>query len=552
MKKTGKMMSVALAAMLICSLAACGKNDSDKLVISVANVGNGYTFVEEIAKEFTKETGIKCDVRPTAVQTHISTTLPSGPKNNEIDVYFANDQYFSVLRQGKNYVKGFDYEKAILDVSDVYEMSVSGWTDKEGNELDLKVKDVIPEATIEAMTYDIDEKQYFMPYVSNMEGIIYNKGVFNAKGYKIPVTTNQLIDLCAQIKADYGEEKYAFVYCGLNGYSRYITNIWWGQYEGKENYENFWKGIYDGSYEDGWKNFSQVGRKYAINTLDTLWNHENGYADPTSISKTFTQGQLAFLEGDGLMTVSGDWIEREMDGNFEPGEVDIALMQTPVISAFSEKLSYWKETAAYDALTDETKKDAYDNALATIIEYIDSLTTATPKEKPTSVDGLVITDADIAAVKKARTTKTSDSATAFITAYSNKIDEAKQFLAYFYNKESQNIMLKETNGATAPLVPQYNLEYFSNFSALSPMQKEKISQLKYDSYVQLFNCRNHAMSYAAGLVNEWYTGSGAKVGALIGMEKKYEGYKSGMTIFTETVDHYKAEWSNMLKNAGLE
>ncbi len=552
MKKTSKIASVALAALSSFSLVACKEDNSDKLVISVANVGNGYSYATEIAKKFTEETGIECDVRPTAVQTHISTTLPSGPNNNDIDIYFANDAYFSVLRQGKNYVKGFDYEKAIADVSDVYEMSVTGWTDENGNALNLKVKDVIPQAVIDSMTYDVDQKQYFMPYNDNMVGIIYNKGVFTQKGYEVPVTTNQLIDLCAQIKADYGDDTYAFVYAGLNGYSRYVTNVWWGQYEGKENYENFWKGIYDGSYEEGWKNFSQAGRKYAALTLDTLWKYDNGYADPTSISKTFTQGQLAFLEGDGLMTVSGDWIEREMDGNFEPGEVDIALMQTPVISALSEKLSYWNETVTYDNLTDETKKDAYDAALVAIIEYVDSLTTATPKEKPTSVSGLTITDADIAAVKVARTTILGDAGYAFIPAYSDKIDEAKKFFAYFYNKESQNIMLKETNGTTAPLVSQYGIKYFSNFSALSPMQKEKVNILKYDSYVELFNCRNHAMSYAAGLVNEWYTGSGAKIGAIIGMETSYQGYKSALTIFTETASHYKTEWSNMLKNADLE
>ena len=250
------------------------------------------------------------------------------------------------------------------------------------------------------------------------------------------------------------------------------------------------------------------------------------------------------------MTVSGDWIEREMDGNFAPGEVDIALMQTPVISAFNEKLSYWNETVGYDQL-DGTKKANYDGALAAIVAYIDSLTTDTPLEKPTSINGLTVTDGDIALVKKARTTDLTGGAQMFITAYSNKIEEAKKFLAYFYNKESQNIMLKETNGATAPLISRYHLEYFDNFSSLSPMQKEKAKLRKYDSYVELSSCQNYPMRYAAGLNVEWYTGSGAKIDGIVGMEPTYASYKSALTIYEDTVNHYKTQWPTMLKNAGL-
>ena len=546
MKKIMKNIKLlCLVLIILCitgGLVGCDKGNSNALIISVANNGNGYSWVEKIAEKFTAETGIEVEVKGTAVPTIVDTSLPSGPNNNDIDIYFPNASYYSVLANGKNYVKGFNYETAILDISDVYDYEVTGYGEV------MKLRDILSETAIEACTYDRNGKQYFVPYISNSSGIVYNREMFDQNNYSVPLTTDGLVKLCEQIKADHGKNTYAIVYAGNNGYSRYVGNVWWAQYEGKENYENFWKGIYDGSYADGYKNFAQQGRKETALMLGTLFDSGNGFSHPASVQNTFTQAQLSFLEGDAFMTISGDWIENEMKGNFAADSLDIALMRTPVISALSTKLSYYADgKTEYNDLS-AAKKAKYDAALQEIIKYVDGTLT----EKPTSVDGLTITDADIAKVKTARITKIADATCGFICAYSNKIEEAKKFMAYIFNKDCQEIMLKETNGAYGALKAEYPMDYFDAFDSLSRMQKAKL-ELVTDEVVEVSNCNNCAMSYAGGLVLEWDTGSGAKFEGVVGLPHDSKSYKSGLQIFQETYNTYSTgnTWVNMLKNAGL-
>ena len=551
MKKIMKNIKLlCLTLIILCitgTLTSCDSEDSDVLLISVANNGNGYTWAEKIAEKFQAETGIKVKVKGTAVQTIVDTSLPSGPKNNEIDIYFPNSIYYSVIARGKNYVKGFDYETAILDISDVYDYEVTGYG--EG----MTLRDILSETAIEACTYvregsNLDGRQYFVPHLTNTTGIIYNRALFAQNNYSVPLTTDSLIQLCEDIKADHGKGTYAMVYAGNNGYSRYVGNVWWAQYEGKDNFENYWKGIYDGSYADGYKNFAQQGRKETAIVLDSLFDASNAYSRPESVSNTFTQAQLSFLEGEAFMTISGDWIENEMKGNFATDSLDIAIMKTPVLSAMSTKLSYYADgKTEYNNLSAD-KKAKYNAALEEIIKYVDGTVT----EKPTSVGGLTIKDSDIEIVRNARITKSAPSAGGFICAYSNKIEEAKKFMAYIFNKDCQEIMLQETNGAYSALKADYPINYFDSFNNLSKMQKAKLDLVTTD-VIEVSTCHNHPMSYSGGLVQEWYTGSGAKFEGVVGLPHDSKSYKSGLTIFEDTYKHYANgnTWVNMLKNAGL-
>ena len=248
------------------------------------------------------------------------------------------------------------------------------------------------------------------------------------------------------------------------------------------------------------------------------------------------------------MTISGDWIENEMKGNFAADSLDIAIMRTPVISALSTKLSYYADgKTEYNDLSAD-KKAKYNAALEAIIKYIDGTVT----EKPTVVEGLTIKDSDINKVKTARITKIADATGGFICAYSNKIEEAKKFMAYIFNKDCQEIMLRETNGAYAALKDEYPINYFDAFNDLSRMQQYKVELITKES-VELSTCQNKAMAYAGGLVLEWSTGSGAKFEGIVGLPHSSKSYKSGVQIFEETYKAYStgSTWSDMLKNAGL-
>ena len=544
MKKSVKSAAAIVLALAALSFSACGGNkiDTDSLVIWVADTGNGDEWMKKIVENFQRETGISCVVRSSARTDFVSTTLPSGPNNNDVDVYVSNENCFSVLATGKNYVKGFDYEKAIADISDVYDYPVAGYGEN------MAVKDVLSARAVEECTFDRDGKQYFISVLDNTVGIIYNKGNFEAAGYEIPLTTDDLTGLCEDMKSN-GEK--AFVFAGGSAYSRYVTNVWWGQYQGKTGFENFWKGIYDGSYAEGFKNFAQDGRRYAAAALNDIWNGDSGYIVPASTEYTFTRATQAFLRGDANMTVSGDWIEQEAKGTYSEDKINIEIMQTPVISALSAKLSYYaeedKNTYYYDLAP--ARQESYNSALREIVKYVDG----DVAEKPVKCGNLVISDADIEIVREARKIKVTDSMPIFIPAYSDKIDEAKKLLAYILNKDSQNIMLKETGGTISALKAQYSVDTFENYGGLSNMQKNKVNLYKVGAPIELSQCHNYAMSYAAGLISEWYTGSGAKIDRIISLASNYQDHKTGLEIFNATYNYYSSGsvWQNMLKNANL-
>ena len=532
-KRFMKFVCAALAACLCVPVTACmggSENYDNVLLISVQNVGNGYRWAEEIAAAFTRDTGIETRVRPTSVTTYIDTTLPSGPKNNPVDIYFTNGSYYSALASGRNYIKGYDYEQPMLDISDVYERYAEGYTDANGQPVQIKIKDLLAPQAVQYNVYDKDGKFYFIEYANNLAGIIYHKDKFAAYGLTEPRTTDELVELCAEVKRRADIPEYSFVYCGQNGYWRYVTNVWWAQYEGIEKFQQFYEGKYDGSYAEGWRNYAAQGRKEALDVFTDLCRYENGYADPQSVSYTFTQGQLKFLEGSGLMCVSGDWIEREMESNFSSDEVDLGLMRAPIVSAI------------LDVLPDRTITT--DQELRAVVDYVDGVTD--------TVDAR-FSAADIERVRDARKVVMFDSGSGiFIPVYSDMAEQAKDFIAYYYNKASQELLLQYSRTITAPLNQDYPIDYFDAFDGLSNFQKEK-KRITENGYTYAGRPNNIAIMYTANL-QEYYA-NGSKMDSVIGLNPAQTSSRmTGEEIFNASLAYYsnRTTWNNILKNAGLD
>lgn len=55
---------------------------------------------------------------------------------------------------------------------------------------------------LKSVTYIPMDGIYGVPYVANAAGVLYNVDMFNEKGWQIPVTWDELISLCEQIKAE--------------------------------------------------------------------------------------------------------------------------------------------------------------------------------------------------------------------------------------------------------------------------------------------------------------------------------------------------------------
>ena len=94
-----KFLSVLLSILMVLSLSACNKvNLSEVLYIVVIDAGYGDEFIYEAEKRYEEKTGIPVEIKSIAMKSYPETTLPAGPKNNEVDLYFGvGYQYFDTL-----------------------------------------------------------------------------------------------------------------------------------------------------------------------------------------------------------------------------------------------------------------------------------------------------------------------------------------------------------------------------------------------------------------------------------------------------------------------
>ena len=85
-------------------------------------------------------------------------------------------------------------------------------------------------------TYGGEYTYFCVPWVTGMQGMVYNRTMFEEYGWEVPNTTDDLLVLCDEIVAD-GEVPFIFT-SKENYWTCMMFLLWWGQYEGADNYAN--------------------------------------------------------------------------------------------------------------------------------------------------------------------------------------------------------------------------------------------------------------------------------------------------------------------------
>lgn len=457
------------------ALAGCGKReDNPETVYAVIqNEGYGYRWLEEAAALYKSRTGIEVDVRPVSVEGQVSNELLSS-KNNNADLYFnisGAETFFGNLAKGGAVVSGYD--TLFADISDVYEYVPEGY----GN--NKPIRELITPYALRSNTYN--GKQYGFSWSNGINGLVYNADLFEEHGLTPPRTTDELLKICADVngkyKTDSGRTIYAFNWA--TGYWYHLTLLWWFQYEGADAYYAYCEGK-DTSGQYTADILRQRGKYYALDTIQKIVDIDTGYSNPNCTSYSFTQSQLRFLEGEAFMMPNGDWLEREMESNFEPGEVTIKMMKTPVNSHIIEKLP--------------EKTITSDTELCEVIDYIDNGMTGTLSK--------AYAQADIDYVYTARHMISSQSNMhqAYIPAYSNNIDGAKEFVKFLYSKEVQELIIETSFGNSFSVSYDFTNEPF--YAGLSEFKKS-IDVILHDPDVFMVGKEMWApMYYLGGLFHQ--------------------------------------------------
>lgn len=178
----------------------------------------------------------------------------------------------------------------------------------------VKFKDTFMPGTLEQGQYQ--GKQYFLPITYAIQGIWYNKRMFDEHGWTPPATWDEFLALCAAIKA---------------------TGVAPLTHQGK--YPSYYGMIFRPL-------LYKLGGEELLLAIDNLepgaWQRpeviravqlsrevvEKGYVLEGSSSFSHTEGQMIWLQGKAAMIPCGTWLESEMKNALPPG-FEMRLMSVP-------------------------------------------------------------------------------------------------------------------------------------------------------------------------------------------------------------------------------
>lgn len=456
MKRLRKLLLLVLSAVMsLAGAAGCGgtgtASDSKTLKVMVTDAGFGLEWMYAIAEEFEAIYDVTVKITPTAESANELTKINQDLNDSDLFFCATSDAVWDTMRRRK-----------MLEINDV-------WSSKAAEDETLTIAEkALPEY---ADAYRmVDGNYYSLPFILEVGTLGYNKKtldrVFGEDKWKLPRTTVELTEMCEAIR-DAGCYGFAWSSGQNSCYWGLTSNVWEAQYDGSDAYNHAWQGEYYDEASGSWKvdptGEAVVGRLGKLRASQAMFEYVNrctlradgtydgGFSHQYCSSMTFIQAQTAFVgggygEADKNMvafTSTGSWLFEESKAQIEQYALgQIGCMKTPVISSLSEQLSYYGDRAEFDTLgADEQKR--LDKALAAIIDYVDGAVT----EKPTVVEGLTITDADIERVREARgVAYLKDQAHAFILASTDKPDLAKDFLRFFCSDYAGSIYTEVTHG----------------------------------------------------------------------------------------------------------
>lgn len=418
-----------LATLLVFSMCGCREENliseatTGEIKVTIVDKGYGVEWLYEIASAY-EDAYEGCTVQivevtdPDALAAKIRTTA------NDNDLIISTSSFF--LEQ---------YDDYLLELTDVFDTVQDGFETKLIDRMNESVKDYY-------MTED--GKFYQLPWIFGYGGLMYNKTVLDealGTNYTLPRTSEELIAFCQDLQT---KGVYPFsLSTAVSYWSQYLVGMYF-QYQGKEEYENFYRGYYlkNGEYVKATaENFEEYLRSQTgvLESAEVIYEllGENRFGHPESTYMNFQEAQTAFLGlgyGDDrtpcAFMLCGDWFATEMSDAINRSGADVRFMKLPVISSITERLD--------DKTIGETE-------LRNIISAIDA--------REDGYDG--VSDADYERLKQARfsTTSTASSHVMVIPKMKNgtrKYTLTKQFINYILSYEGQELFTYMMNGITMP------------------------------------------------------------------------------------------------------
>lgn len=490
--KTKTILLLAASALLVSSCALKGNekgNNTDVIQIGVVSKGYGHSFIDQLVKEYNKRDNVtKAELvysGPNVAYPDQRLQLP----NNQVDLFFSvsNTVFATQSNASKTHW---------ADLSDVYDSPLVGYKEAVG---DAKIKDYIDPSFLNSFTFS-DGKQYAVPFTSGAVGLLYNKTKWDLtnerlkqagkKELVLPKTTNQMFDLFDTIKTSDVKTAsggtYAFSYSGVNSYMHFMFNSLWPQYLGPQASENFFKGqdengVYTADI------YKTDARKYAYSTIRKMILQSNGYVSSSALGTTYDLEQVSFLRGNAFFSCNGDWMEREASKQFNPGDADIEMIRTPIMSEIVNN-----PVISSDFTGSSSTKE---RKLVSIIDYIDEHYISADEEiTEAAATSLEVSLSTLEFINHARLTRHAlPDFVATVAENSNQLEGAKDFLKFMLSKQGQEIVMDETYGCATPMTIDYTQTDYYKYGTY--YSKSRLNIVK--KSVSYGNAMNYPMEFLA-------------------------------------------------------
>ncbi len=554
MKK--KNLSVVLAGLMLASVGftSCKKkiaDDENTLEIRVVSLGYGHEYLEELKTKFVAaNSDVNVEIVATVEQDE-GVILSSGPKANTADLMLGTSPYFKEVDKGAGVVGGYDC--VLEDLTDFLdETTYSDGTTLRERFLPYFIEPLQQEVEVDG---EWEVRDYRLSYAASVLGIVYNKDLFTANNWELPNTTTELWALADEIK---GKDIIPFVNDTAVGYMSYFGYTMFAQYMGVDDYYDYYNPT---SIDDFYKylaNSDSYARLYALEELNRMQNPSYGRLSPYAMQDDYGRSQARLVSGEGAMSVNGDWFDREMSvvisqaqdaGKYKKGS---GFMKFPIVSALSDKLSYWQELVNgngvaptyYDAELQPTELadqlEVADKLLSMLVDYVDNGETGELPSVEFEGKTYTTTTADVETVAAARKVVASLglSHALVIPAYAKAKELAKKFVAYMYSDEGIEICMQYMNGGMLPVKTDFTK--ISGYAQKSDFEKEV------SAFVQEATIAAHPSK-----VLDW------KISGIPSPTAKFYNYATNSEKYVSPYDTFastaltRTKFEEMLYNAGL-
>ena len=597
MKKCKRILIGLLASLLMVVWSAgavgCNKKDDspETLEIYIEKMGYGVDWLDDIIEAFKQEQWVKDKYpnlnipKPEARVNQGSATqrVIAGAKSNTADLLFGTTTATGWIYRSDEESSNFE------ELSDVYNSEVPGETGVIFKEKMLpSIRSWVEQPDLSKADTDPDAKVYHVfPWINGYIGMLYNKDnldkLLGKDNYTMPRTTDEWMEMVRSIikvQKDKGLDNTddafinPFIYAPVMYWGASVST-WWAQYETRSGYEKYFLGTarINGRDQLSPKVLEQKGKLRSFQTIESFVGapgidgeagteeiYDKVDEDSFKAQNTFDRIQVKYINGQGVFMPNGDWFDLEMRNAVEAGKgSDITYMKLPIISAVSEKLSYYKAgDTVFDKNADGTTKEGnatrkvYDELLRKLVDHVDGKCDKNEVEalytaKGKSIDRL---DADIEHIREARHLMAPvEGHEAFIPSYATAKDIAKDFLRFMATDKAIRIFAESTKGCSTAFSYDVIAQNPDLYDTFTDIQKQRLSMVQ-NGGISMPVKASYRLAMLGGFDMSRYPSGSIEVNF-----SPESGRKTAEEMVNYDINYYtqnnNAQWNSMLTAAGM-